>query len=242
MRKLFFVLFTIASFNLFGQDTTYYDTSYHKVNSLKDADYYEITTRYYPDTNRAIEKMYYKSGKLKSWNQFSIYFYRIQHGKQLEFYPEGKQKLEIDFNNGKYNGLLRTWYENGQLRRKDSFYMNEFISGRCYSNTGTDTTYFEYMVQPSFPRGEEARQKYLAKNIIYPAKARENGIQGTVYITFVVEPDGGITNVEILSGAKELSGEALRVVKLMPNWNPGYHEGKKARIKINMPIKFVVVE
>jgi periplasmic protein TonB len=242
MKRILFLVFVIASFNLYGQDTTFYDTNYNKVNNITDASYYEIVTRYYPDTNRAIEKEYYKSGKLKSWNQYSIYFYRIQHGKQLKFYPDGQRATEIDIINGKFQGLLKTWYDNGQLRRKDSFYMDSLIVGHCYTRDGVDTAYFDYAIQPGFPGGEEARQEFLSDKIIYPAKALENGIQGMVFISFIVEPDGSVSNVEILNGNKELSGEALRVVKLMPKWNPGYFEGEKAKVKINMPINFVIVD
>jgi len=120
--------------------------------------------------------------------------------------------------------------------------MGEFIAGKCYSRTGADTAYFEYLIQPGFPGGEYARQKFLSDNLIYPDSARENGIQGKVYITFFIETDGRLSDIRLLNGAKELSGEALRVVKKMPKWNPGYKEGNKVRVKINMPIKFVIVD
>ena len=97
--------------------------------------------------------------------------------------------------------------------------------------------------QPTFGGGEEARQKFLSDNIKYPDLARENGIQGTVYVTFVVEPDGNISNVQVLKGiGAGCDEEAIRVVKMMPKWTPGKQRGKNVRVKINMPIKFVVVE
>jgi periplasmic protein TonB len=97
--------------------------------------------------------------------------------------------------------------------------------------------------QPTFGGGEEARQKFLSDNIKYPDLARENGIQGTVYVTFVVEPDGSISNVQTLKGiGAGCDEEAIRVVKMMPKWTPGKQRGKNVRVKINMPIKFVVVE
>ena len=242
MKRILFLAFTIASFNLYGQDTTFYDSTHTKVNSINDAWSYQILTRFKNDTNRVIEKGYYKSGKIMSWCQYSNYFLKIAYGKQLEFYPDGKQKMEMEIVDGKRNGLLKTWYENGQLRRKDSFQMGEFIYGKCFTSSGADTTYFEFAIQPSFPGGEEARQKFLADNIIYPDSARENGIQGTVYLSFVVEKDGSLSNIELVAGDKMLAKESIRVVKLMPKWNPGYHEGELARVKINMPIKFVVVD
>jgi TonB family protein len=240
MKRILFLVFVIASFNLYGQDTTYYDSTHTKVNNMNEASNYEIISRSENDTNKVIDKEYFKSGRMKYWFQYSNYSKRIRHGKQFEFYPDGKPKSEIDFFNGKNHGLLKTWYENGQKKRIDSFNMDEFITGKCYSIKGIDTAYFEYNVQPKYPGGEEARQKYLRDNIIYPDSAEKNGIQGTVYITFIIEPDGSITNAKVIKGAKELSGEALRVVEKMPKWNPGWQDGNKVRVKINMPIKFVV--
>ena len=95
--------------------------------------------------------------------------------------------------------------------------------------------------QPVFPGGDDARIKYLQNNIHYPQKAMEKGIQGTVYITFVIEKDGRITNVRVLRGVGGgIDKEALRVVKNMPVWKPGKQKGKPVRVQFNMPIRFVL--
>jgi TonB family protein len=92
---------------------------------------------------------------------------------------------------------------------------------------------------PQFPGGEEARIKYMADNIKYPENALKNGINGRVFITFVVEKDGSITGVEMLRGFdKECDAEAMRVVKMMPNWTPGRVKGQPVRTVFNMPISF----
>ncbi|HRS54282.1 MAG TPA: energy transducer TonB [Bacteroidales bacterium] len=95
--------------------------------------------------------------------------------------------------------------------------------------------------QPSFPGGEEARIKFIASNIKYPQIARENGIEGKVFVTFVVEKDGSITNVKLL---RDIGGgcgeEAIRVVKAMPKWIPGKQRGQPVRVQFNMPINFVL--
>lgn len=95
--------------------------------------------------------------------------------------------------------------------------------------------------QPSFPGGDAARMKYLGKNIEYPQLARESGIQGTVFVTFVVEKDGHVTDVRILRGiGGGCDEEAVRVVKNMPNWSPGKQRGKPVRVQFNMPIRFAL--
>lgn len=94
---------------------------------------------------------------------------------------------------------------------------------------------------PSFPGGDVARMKYLQENIEYPQMARESGIQGTVYVTFVVETDGSVTDVRILRGiGGGCDEEAIRVIKNMPKWNPGMQRGKPVRVQFNMPIKFTL--
>ncbi|HLN52710.1 MAG TPA: energy transducer TonB [Lentimicrobium sp.] len=94
---------------------------------------------------------------------------------------------------------------------------------------------------PSFPGGDAARIQFLQQNIVYPQMARESGIQGTVYVTFVVERDGRVTDVRVLRGiGGGCDEEAIRVIKAMPKWNPGKQRGKPVRVQFNMPIKFTL--
>ncbi len=94
---------------------------------------------------------------------------------------------------------------------------------------------------PSYPGGDEARIRFLQQNIQYPQMARESGIQGTVYVTFVVEKNGSVTDVRVLRGiGGGCDEEAVRVIKAMPKWNPGKQRGKPVRVQFNMPIKFTL--
>ncbi|NCA85318.1 MAG: energy transducer TonB [Clostridia bacterium] len=94
---------------------------------------------------------------------------------------------------------------------------------------------------PSFPGGDAARMKFLQENITYPQMARESGIQGIVYATFVVEPNGSVSDVRIMRGiGGGCDEEAIRVIKSMPKWNPGMQRGKPVRVQFTMPIKFTL--
>ncbi len=94
---------------------------------------------------------------------------------------------------------------------------------------------------PEFPGGMGALMKYLAENIKYPSLAKESGIQGRVFINFVVEPDGSISNVKVLRGiGGGCDEEAVRVVKSMPKWKPGMQRGKPVRVSYNLPVKFTL--
>ncbi|MBR4199433.1 MAG: energy transducer TonB [Bacteroidales bacterium] len=92
---------------------------------------------------------------------------------------------------------------------------------------------------PEFPGGEDALYEFLAKNIKYPQAAKDSNIQGRVFVQFVVEKDGTITNPKVI---REIGGgcgkEALRVVKMMPKWKPGDQRGVKIRTQFNLPITF----
>ncbi len=95
---------------------------------------------------------------------------------------------------------------------------------------------------PEFPGGgQEALFKYLQKTMKYPQIAKENGIQGTVFVNFVVGKDGKIRDAKILRGVnKMLDEEAIRVVKAMPSWKPGKQRGKPVSVSYNLPIKFTL--
>lgn len=94
---------------------------------------------------------------------------------------------------------------------------------------------------PSYPGGEEARIRFLQETLRYPNEAREAGLQGTVFISFVVEKDGSISNPKILRGVGEsIDKEAMRVINEMPRWNPGRQRGENVRVQFNMPIRFVL--
>ena len=95
--------------------------------------------------------------------------------------------------------------------------------------------------EPEFPGGEEAMFEFIRNMISYPQLPKEMGIQGNVYVHFVVSKTGHITKVTS-SGAPhdDLADEAERVVKGMPKWIPGEQAGKKVKVKYTLPIRFIL--
>lgn len=95
---------------------------------------------------------------------------------------------------------------------------------------------------PSFQGGDLNKfREYINKNLRYPEIAAENGIQGRVILSFVVETDGRVSNVRILRGVDPaLDREAIRVVESSPKWQPGMQRGKPVRVSFNIPIIFVL--
>ena len=103
-----------------------------------------------------------------------------------------------------------------------------------------ETKVFDVVEQmPSFPGGPSALMQFLSSNIKYPVVAEENGVQGRVVCTFVVEKDGSITDVRVIKSVDpSLDKEAMRVVKSMPKWIPGKQNGSAVRVKYTVPVTF----
>ena len=94
-------------------------------------------------------------------------------------------------------------------------------------------------VMPQYPGGPNEMMKYIQENIKYPQSAKDNKIEGRVFVSFVVEKDGSITNAAVLRGIdKECDAEALRVVSSMPKWTPGQHKGEVVRTQFTIPIYY----
>ena len=92
---------------------------------------------------------------------------------------------------------------------------------------------------PHFPGGPAALQAFLSSNTKYPVVAQENGVQGRVIVSFVVERDGSITDVKVVRSVDpSLDREATRVVKSMPRWSPGKQNGSAVRVKYTVPVVF----
>jgi TonB family protein len=98
-----------------------------------------------------------------------------------------------------------------------------------------------YVKMPEYPGGEEALVRFLGTNIVYPMSAKTSGIQGVVYVSFDVDINGGLSNIQIIKGiGGGCDEEVLRVVKLMPKWKPGSRKGILKRLTLKMPCKFTL--
>jgi protein TonB len=94
---------------------------------------------------------------------------------------------------------------------------------------------------PEFPGGDLGLMKYIQKNVKYPAIAKEYNITGKVYVSFIVDKKGSVTNVKIVRGVdKNLDAEAMRVVKSLPKYKPGKQRGKSVRVMFTIPINFTL--
>ncbi len=94
-------------------------------------------------------------------------------------------------------------------------------------------------VFPEYPGGTTAMFEFIQKNLKYPESAKEKGLEGRVFIGFVVEKDGSLSSFQVLRGVcDEIDAEAVRVLKMMPKWKPGMNNGEPVRVQYTMPFKF----
>jgi protein TonB len=159
-----------------------------------------------------------------------------ENGKVLSFGNPRYQELYESsrpiesFNNGKPEELGLTREEQmKEPSRKRSEEVN--------------TVYDVVDVMPQFPGGEQAQMSFLARTIVYPQRARENGEQGTIYVKYIVEKDGSISEASPVDGnfsSLILAMEAVRVVRLFPTHSPGMLNGIPVRTKMVIPVKFVL--
>ncbi len=111
-----------------------------------------------------------------------------------------------------------------------------------FNNLPDDTAkYTNPEKQPEYPGGQDALIKFLISNIRYPEAAREKGIQGTVHVQFTVDKQGKVQNISIKKGVDPLlDAEAIRVMGIMPDWNPGKVKGKPVNMVMVLPVAFVL--
>jgi TonB family protein len=113
-------------------------------------------------------------------------------------------------------------------------------STHAQNNTGNSKDLYEIVEElPSYNGGTEALQKFLEANIRYPEEAKKAGIEGKVYVNFVVNAEGRVMEAKIMRSVSPLlNAEALRLTNLMKDWKPGSQHGEKLSMAVTMPIEF----
>lgn len=119
------------------------------------------------------------------------------------------------------------------------FYAQDKQNGNAVQGSDAEYAFEQVEVKPEFPNGNEGLGKFLSENIKYPKKALKNGVSGKVFVQFVIDKTGKVTNVVAVRGVeKSLDKEAVRVIKSMPKWKPGMKDGQPVKVKYTIPINF----
>ena len=155
------------------------------------------------------------------------------------WYANGQLKRTATFKNSKYQGDHKIFWKNGQLKRLDRYENGQQIEGKTWDESGKETTYCEYESMPLFRGGETGLIKFIARNVRYPKKAVKQNIEGKVFVEFVILKTGYVDSVKVVQTIHPLlDQEALRVVKKLPQWKPGFMDGKNVSVRYTVPINF----
>ena len=248
------ILVTLSTFcfatTVFAQkkvETFYFNTDWDTVKTRAEANHYRvvqtngkqrITTTFDITDSADVKKdeTFYRRDKPATLTGDSVWW---KSGLAKEWYASKQLKEEGTYFFDRLHNDLKTYYPNGTLRRHDVYRLDTLVKGQCYALDGSEIAYIPYKEQPKFEGGQQKMFEYLANNIRYNREARENSIQGTVYIGFVVSKTGEIENVRITRSVHPLlDDEAMRIVKSMPKWKAGKKEGEPVRVRYILPILF----
>lgn len=229
MKKLILSVFLlILAFLTKAQkmDTVYFNANWEKTNNLS-YDYYRIAVK---ENNLFFVKDYYKSNQLQMKGVFKSLDKEIKHGDFVWYFPNGRVNQKSYFEN---NVLKRTkiWNTSGKLINVNGspFTVDSYING---SYEIKDT-------KPAFPDGQAEMNKFLQDNLKYPEGMSDQKITGSVVLKFMVETNGEITNIKIKKGLHpSLDNEAIRVLKMMPKWQPAVRDNHYVRMQVTEDFNF----
>jgi TonB family protein len=172
-----------------------------------------------------------------------------KEGVFITYHKNGKVKLKYKYKNNLLDGFSYLYFLMDSTKAEETLYnenkivqsrfMNIDSFGNLLSKFEGPTDYLASM--PEYPGGDKARIKFLSKNLKYPELAREKDIEGSVYVEFIVERDGSLSNIKVKRGiGGGCNEESIRVIKLMPKWIPGKQDGEEVRVSFLIPIKFIL--
>lgn len=187
--------------------------------------------------NKALSKKKYKgytidnfwdrNGKQTITNGNGSYEFKKDSILRKGFYKNGKRHGKwIGYNNDRK--LYEEYYKDGKIKE-----------GKSWDKTGKIYKYKQAFIQPRYKKGQESIRKHLIKNFNIPKYAYENNISGRILLSFTVEKNGSLSNIEVArSVCKPADNEAIRVLKLMKKWKPGVSRGQKVKSKFTLPISY----
>lgn len=240
-----FLLLIIGSLvmSLSAQDTLFYDSDWDEVSSSTSAFYYKVVLKDGLDTNKAQVLSYYVTGEHIRETNYSNYNEKTVHGKNVWYFKSGQLRGERQFINGNVDGVFKTYWSDGTVKRQDLYQNDKWVEGTCYNENGEKIKYYPYEISAMFPKGQKGMMKFLVKEIRYPDNAIENKIEGKVLLKFIITEEGYVINVKVINSVnEELDAEAVRAVSEMPKWKPAMEDGETVRSYFNLPVNFKLHE
>lgn len=187
-----------------------------------------LSTEWNATTGRRVASYPYSQGRL--------------HGTVQAWYPNGRPRWQLAYRHGQRHGALRAWYPNGRIMRTETYRAGARRTGHCYTRTGRDTTWFAFERPARFVGGDNALHTWLAHNLHYPAMDLRNQVEGNTRVRFVLDKRGQVQNPEILKGlSNSTDTEVLRLLKIMPAWEPAVVAGRAVAVPYELPVEFRIL-
>jgi TonB family protein len=162
-----------------------------------------------------------------------------------KYLDSGLVSMEIPYKHGRYDGEGKIYYKGVLVKMvtfKDGFLVSkEDLVAKDSINDNDSIPKLHVEIMPTFIGGESEMMNFISKNVVYPKKAIANAIEGTVKVKFTVDQKGNVKDLQIISKDKLGYGceeEAMRVIRIMPRWNPGLQNGEPVNVYFHLPIKF----
>jgi len=257
MYRLLFSLvlstITICFSMVNGQEKSGSYTSYYENGKLKSSENYQNGRKV------GICKYYYDNGKLQYEEIYNQY--GLADGTFKSYYKNGQLESTYLYKNNKKEGPYKEYYENGALRDEGRYESGERIhystqkaneenynytnntsnriTNNASNNRAVEKVHNPDEEMPHFPDGDRGLMNFISRNLKYPTISAENGIQGRVVLSFIVEADGSITNLKVIRSLDSYCDkEAMRIISKMPNWIAGKQNGKNVPIEYTLPVIF----
>lgn len=231
LLKSFFLAITLTV-NSFAFSQTRTDLLDAQLNVVNDSASSKYIRQIFPESDSVFKvEIKYKTGELMMTGVYKDEALRVENGDFKYYYANGTVESEGKYKNGNKVGVWKRWSYDGSPR-PDRQYADE-----NFKRTNRTTA------SAKFPGGISALQQMVNDSLQYPAEARERRIEGTVYVTFVIDASGDVRQPEISDGVHYLlDEEALRFVSTMPAWTPATRGGVPVDSNFIMPITFSITE
>ncbi len=251
------------------QDVQYINKSGYKQAAPADAYFFEIVDENEKGGGTRTRFLAADSSKVSLYTYSDLdggkYKTGIRNGDNFRWHPNGQLADKGYYSDNKLEGMYQNWHQNGQLqyvmqykggllqdtlkgydeqgrlRRLEVYQDDKMLAGEVYGEDGAAQDFFPMRELPIFPGGEANMLRFLSQTIKYPKKAIKAKIAGLVVLSFMVQENGQITDLDVIKTlSPETDQEAVRVVQAMPAWEPGKEEGKPVAMRFVLPVRYSI--
>jgi periplasmic protein TonB len=241
MRACFTLSLILSSYLIQGQDTVYLNKNHSEVDKNQ-AEYYRVIHKGTKVSDLVIKETYFITGKKESeiftlFDPINKIEDTISFSYAKTWYKNGNLKSLICRRDDTFSDTLKTYWENGSIKRKDFFQEGKLINGHCYDSFGLEINHFDYEIMPQYPGGERNLLSTIGQKIQMPKFIRDNGLKIRVIVRFAIDESGNVTNVSMLEGYnKEVNDAAIEVISQLRKFKPGLVDGVPTKVWYMVPI------